>query len=112
MNRKGVRSVADLHSRLAAISRRLKEQYGAQIVILYGSYARGEANEDSDVDLLVVAPTTEDFFRRMATARRLIRDLRHGIAVSPIVLTPEEFAARKAANDPFVETILQEGLSL
>lgn len=104
--------MADLHSRLIDISRRLKEQYGAQVVILYGSHARGEANEDSNTDLLVVAPTTEDFFRRMATAQRLIRDLRHGIAVSPVVLTSEAFAARKAANDPFVETILQEGLSL
>lgn len=42
---------------------RLKKEYCAEKVILYGSYARGEETEDSDVDLLVVAPTTEDFLK-------------------------------------------------
>ena len=38
------------------IKRYLKEKYGEKIkeVILYGSYARGDTREDSDVDVLVV----------------------------------------------------------
>jgi len=41
---------------LKEIKRYLKERYGEKIrkVILYGSYARGEATEDSDVDVMVV----------------------------------------------------------
>ncbi len=41
---------------LKEIKRYLEEKYGDKIkkVILYGSYARGEATEDSDVDVLVV----------------------------------------------------------
>lgn len=31
----------------------LSEQYGAAKVSLFGSYARGEANEDSDIDILL-----------------------------------------------------------
>ncbi len=74
-------------NRIEAISERLKKKYDAQRVILFGSYARGEATEDSDVDLLVIAPTAEGFFERMATVKRLIRDLRNGLPVAPIVLT-------------------------
>ena len=76
--------------RMKRISERLKEKYDANTVILFGSYSRGEETEDSDIDLLVIAPSKERFFDRIASAKRLIRDLRDGLPVSPIVLTPEE----------------------
>ena len=38
------------------VSRRIAEEYHPDKVILFGSHARGEATEDSDVDLLVIMP--------------------------------------------------------
>ncbi len=98
--------------RIKAIGERLKKEYNAQEVILFGSYARGGATEDSDIDILVIAPTTERFFDRMATVKRLIRDLRNGLPVSPIVLTQEEVEKRVKIKDQFVEAILGEGVRL
>jgi len=98
--------------RLRTIGKKIKQEYRAERVILFGSYARGDATEDSDVDLLVVARTKERFFERMATVRRLIRDLRNGLPVSPIVLTPGELEKRRQAGDPFIREILQTGVSL
>ena len=46
------------------IGTRLKERYGAKEVILFGSYARGQANKDSDIYLLIIAETEEGFFKR------------------------------------------------
>ncbi len=40
---------------IGEITRLLKEE-GAQKVILFGSYASGKAEEESDLDLLVVTP--------------------------------------------------------
>ena len=80
----------DTLDRMKRISERLKEKYDANTVILFGSYSRGEETEDSDIDLLVIAPSKERFFDRIASAKRLIRDLRDGLPVAPIVLTPEE----------------------
>jgi predicted nucleotidyltransferase len=102
----------EVNERLRRIGKRIKQEYRAETVILFGSHAKGVATEDSDVDLLVVASTTERFFDRMASVRRLIRDLRHGLPVSPIVLTPEEMEKRREAGDPFVEEILETGVSL
>lgn len=102
----------ELNKRLQAIGNKIKKEYRAERVILFGSYAKGDATEDSDVDLLVVAPTKERFFERMASVRRLIRDLRDGLPVSPIVLTPGELEKRRQAGDPFVREILQTGVSL
>ena len=98
--------------RIKVISERLKREYNAERVILFGSYARGEATEDSDVDILVIAPTTEKFFKRIATAKRLIRDLRNGLPVALIVLTREEIARRIGIRDQFIEGILEEGIEL
>jgi len=97
---------------IKAIGERLKKEYKAERVILFGSYATGEATEDSDVDILVIAPTTERFFQRMATVKRLIRDLRDGLAVAPIVLTQEEVEQRISIKDQFIEGILEKGVEL
>jgi len=45
---RGVVIMQDVMDRLRAISERLKKEYKAEKVILFGSYARGEATEDSD----------------------------------------------------------------
>ncbi len=99
-------------ARLHQIGARIKKEYRAEKVILFGSYAAGKASEDSDVDLLIVAPTNERFFERMATVRRLIRDLRRGLPVAPIVLTASELDRRKKAGDPFIRNILKTGIPL
>lgn len=98
--------------RLRKISERLKKEYHAEKVILYGSHARGEATEDSDVDLFIIASTKERFFQRMATVRGLIRDLRNGLPISPIVLTPKEVEKRVEIGDQFIIEIIEKGLYL
>ncbi len=102
----------EINERLQKISKRLKKEYNAEKVILFGSYTTGTAKEDSDVDILVIAPTKERFFERMASVRRIIRDLKDGIPVAPIVLIPEELEERKKIGDQFIIGILGEGLHL
>jgi predicted nucleotidyltransferase len=57
-------------------------------IILFGSYARGEASEDSDVDLLVIEPTLEHKRSEMVRLRNLIRPLK--IPVDVLVASEEE----------------------
>jgi predicted nucleotidyltransferase len=45
-------------------------------IILFGSHARGDARDDSDIDLLVIEPRVEDRAREMVRLRRLLRPLR------------------------------------
>lgn len=101
-----------IFSRIKRIAERLKEKYNARQVILFGSYSRGEETGDSDIDLLIIAPTKERFFQRIAQVKRLIRDLRNGIPVAPIVLTNEELEKRLTVGDQFVKAILEKGVIL
>lgn len=95
---------------IKAIAKRLKEQYGAKEVILFGSYAKGNPHEDSDIDLLIISDSKERFLERQATVRRLLRDLKKRIPVSPIVLTSKEIEERKKHKDQFINEILETGI--
>ncbi len=99
-----------MNTLLKKISKRLKEQYDAKEVIIFGSYARNVIDENSDIDILVISETKERFFERQATVRRLMRDLKKKIPISPIVLTPQEVENRKNRGDQFIEEILKTGI--
>lgn len=98
--------------RIKRISERLKEKYDANTAILFGSYARGEETEDSDIDILVIDPSKERFFDRIASAKRLILDLRNGLSVAPIVFTPENAEKRRKIGDQFILDILENGVNI
>ena len=97
---------------LKGIADCLKKKYGATRVILFGSFARNEATEDSDIDLLIISPTTEKFYQRMASVLKIVRELSIGMPLAPIVLTPEELASRLERGDQFVQEIIATGIDL
>ena len=70
--------------------RKIGKEFGAEKVILFGSYAQGTATQDSDIDLLVVARTNLPPGARYGAVRRLFGDYPAGFDI--IVETPEEFA--------------------
>jgi predicted nucleotidyltransferase len=97
---------------LEDIVRRLVEGYSPQKVILFGSYARGESGEDSDIDLLIIKDTEKPPAERWKEVKRLLRERGRRIAVSPLVYTNEEISQRLAMRDFFITEILEEGIVL
>ncbi|MCL5986302.1 MAG: nucleotidyltransferase domain-containing protein [Actinobacteria bacterium] len=102
----------EIFERLQKISDRLKRKYNAEKVILFGSYSTGQITEDSDLDLLIVAPTNEKFFERIATVLGLVRDLYMGLAISPIVLKPDEVSERLKMGDQFIKEVVEKGVEI
>lgn len=49
---------------IESFSKELKERFGCD-VYLYGSFARGEIHEGSDIDLIIVGDFKERFFDRI-----------------------------------------------
>ena len=45
-------------------------------IVLFGSHARGDAHDDSDLDFLVIEPTLENRASEMVRLRRALRPLR------------------------------------
>lgn len=94
---------------LKAVVQRIKSAYQPEKIILYGSYAYGNPDEGSDIDLLVIKDTDERPIDRRVTVRRLISDLRHGYPFSSIVITPGEINKRLEIGDQFFQEILSKG---
>lgn len=93
---------------LAELCRRLSAA-GAERIWLFGSHARGEADEDSDVDLVVVQRTELPFFERIRALTALVDpDWR----VDLLVYTPDELATMLGQGNAFAELIQEEGVEL
>lgn len=74
---------------LKKISQRLVAEFHPQRIILFGSQARGTADEHSDVDILIVCPIKGNRRSLMVAMDRALSGL--GFAKDIIVLTPKEF---------------------
>ena len=82
--------------------------YEPKCIYLFGSWARKEADELSDVDVVVIKETDVPFFDRLLEASRLL-PLEVG-AVDLLVYTPEEFRAMRRDGNAFAEMIAEEAI--
>lgn len=91
------------------ILERIITRYAPQKVVLFGSYAYGQPDEESDVDLLIVKETNKRPIERWMDLKRLLRDRNRPVSVSPLVYTPQELEDRLALKDFFVQEVLEKG---
>ena len=90
--------------------------YGNQLkaIILYGSYARGDYNADSDVDIMILADMTDE---EISKKGRALSDLTfdynfdNELKIMPIVKNYEHFNKWLRAY-PFYNNIKKEGVEL
>ena len=82
----------------------------AERVILFGSHARGQAGEDSDLDILVVAESEQPRHKRSRELYRHIRP-RH-FALDILVFTPAEVARAMRTDVSFISQAMNEGKTL
>lgn len=86
---------------------RLVQALHPEKIILFGSYAYGKPNADSDIDLLVIMESTERWTIRTTNAYRAV----HGktFPADLVVRTPQEMGERLAMGDRFIKEILERG---
>jgi len=84
----------------------IKEQFEPTRIILFGSYAYGPINPDSDVDILVVLPFQGK--AALKSAEILNRTNPH-FPVDLLVRTPEQVQERIQMDDFFMREIIEKG---
>jgi len=73
-----------------------KEKIAPDLMIVFGSVANGTANEDSDLDLVLVKESDENRLIRSVNARLALKGSK--VPIDIIVYTPEEFKERLASK--------------
>jgi predicted nucleotidyltransferase len=92
---------------LADITRRIVERFQPHKVVLFGSYADGTPDLNSDVDLLVIMDSEEPMARRITRVAAVARV--RFLPMDVLVYTPEEIEGRLTKGDFFIVDILARG---
>ena len=83
-------------------------------IILYGSYARGDFNNESDIDIMVLTNLTDN---EIIEYRKIISDftfdieLENNISISPLIKNIDKFNKRIDIV-PFYMNVMNEGVLL
>lgn len=84
------------------------KKYKPEKIILFGSHAWGKPNKDSDVDLLVIKNTKQNFYRRIPAVLSYLNDI-NNTAFDVLVMTPKEVENRLKLGDFFLRDIIKKG---
>jgi predicted nucleotidyltransferase len=98
-------TVAELNAELERILDRLRRGPSVRKVLLFGSLARGDARDHSDIDMIIVKDAPLRFLDRLD---EFYDDAREAMDI--LVYTPQEFEEMK--ERPFVKRALREGKML
>ena len=89
-------------SAIRAVTRQIAEKFKPQKIILFGSYARGNPRQYSDVDLLII-------MEQPVKSLEIRRYLGVMFGLDLLVYTPKRLKERVKMGDSFIKDILKEG---
>ena len=84
----------------------IAEQFHPDKIILFGSYAYGIPNEDSDVDLLVVMPADKRDYKKSVAIQMAVRI---EFACDLLVYDPAYLQQRCGTRDWFIQEVVEKG---
>jgi predicted nucleotidyltransferase len=95
------------------IVKQIRETEPDAEVILYGSYARGEQTEESDIDLLILLDKDEVSFKEEKDISFPLYDIEldSGVLISPYILSKKKWHTRHSIT-PFYDNVMREGVIL
>ena len=85
----------------------IKKHYNITTIILFGSYAKGTENEDSDIDIAVISDDFEDIYECMANLMWMTWDIDARIEPHPI--KKKDFDEE---SDYFIKEVINTGIKV
>jgi predicted nucleotidyltransferase len=95
---------------IAEAARRLSAAAPDAQVILFGSHARGDAGQGSDLDFLVVEPAVEDVVAESVRLRRTLRGL--GLFADIVVVSEMEAERWRDVRGSLIHEALTDGRAM
>ncbi len=89
---------------------RIQAVPGVRKIVLFGSHATGEANENSDVDLWIETDSPASYHQRQVQMLVALRGMR--VPIDVIALTPEEVKSRWGVLGTIGFEVAKEGVLL
>ncbi len=83
-------------------------------IILYGSYARGDFREDSDVDVMLLvdlSPEEMTEYRKILSTKVFDINMEHNTLIVPVTVNADHFQDWLPVY-PFYQNVIREGVEL
>lgn len=116
-NRTGGETMPEMvHNIVYKFAQQIREIYGDSLkkVVVYGSYARGDYQKNSDIDIMILVDANDtEIKQRFNSVCDLAFDyeLEYGIVISPLVKNEEHFM-KWSETLPFYRNVKQEGVTV
>jgi uncharacterized protein len=96
---------------LTELKQGLTKIYGERLkaMVLFGSYARGDNHEGSDMDVMIVLDTYKSYWDELVRSSELASDLslKYDITISRMIMSEEQW---KKGELPVLKNIRIEGV--
>jgi len=100
----------DLRAVKAAVGM-LRKRFPVEEVIIYGSKVRGDSDEDSDIDLLLISSRAIQWPERKAIIEALFDiEMAHEAIISILIVTAEEWSSGIFTAFPIYQEIMRDGV--
>ena len=97
----------EIFSKIEKYKQTLVQKIKPDLIVLFGSFARRDFNEGSDVDLLVVADFDKPFLDRIKQLLELNEEVR--LPLEPVGYTLEEFLEMLKKGNRFTLDVMDKG---
>jgi predicted nucleotidyltransferase len=102
---------ANIKRLLAEFKKGLLKLYGKRLkaVYLFGSYARGDYNDASDVDIMIVLDDYDSYWEELVKTSYLASELslKYGVLISRTIMTEKNW---REGDLPLLRNIRAEGI--
>ncbi len=104
---------ANIRKILRKLKNELVQIYGERLdnIILYGSRARGDERDDSDIDILIVIKNDFEYSEMLRLSSDLTASLslEHDVVISRAFVSKNAFKIRQT---PFIMNVRREGIQV
>lgn len=96
-----------IDKKIREISNTIAKNYAPDKIILFGSYATGNYNENSDIDLLIIKNTNTPRYKRGQTVRKFLYGTM--VPIDILVYTNAEIEKNMDTKYTFIYEVLRTG---